>query len=131
MSLARISITLPPKLVVAADRRAVELDRSRSWVVAEALQRYLESAADEPGDYRASVAQTTRAAYVVPGLDPQRRAQLEADLALTPEERIREAEATAKLGEKDIRPWRSNRLLVFDSYEDDLAWDRWADLIPP
>jgi hypothetical protein len=129
MSLARISVTLPPELVVAADRRAVELDRSRSWVVAEALRRYIEGAADERGAL--TVAETARSAYAVPGLDPQRRAQLEADLALTPEERVREAEATAKLGETGDRPRQLNRLLMFDSYEDYLAWGRWADLIPP
>lgn len=35
---ARIAITLPRELLVAADRRARELDRSRSWVIAEAIR---------------------------------------------------------------------------------------------
>ena len=41
MALARISVTVPGSLVAAADRRARDLDRSRSWVVA--------AATNEPG----------------------------------------------------------------------------------
>src|SRR5688572_14341803 len=61
---ARIAITLPARDLAAADRLAVCHDRSRSWIVAEAIRRY---AADE-------------AASAVPptqqGLGESRRAQL-------------------------------------------------------
>jgi metal-responsive CopG/Arc/MetJ family transcriptional regulator len=36
----RISATIPEALVAAADERAKRLDRSRSWVISEALRRY-------------------------------------------------------------------------------------------
>ena len=37
---ARISITLPAEDLAAADRLAAQQDRSRSWIVAEAIRRY-------------------------------------------------------------------------------------------
>jgi predicted transcriptional regulator len=40
-SYARIAITLPPEDLVAADRLAEELDRSRSWVIAEAVRQFV------------------------------------------------------------------------------------------
>ncbi|MGD2154093.1 MAG: hypothetical protein PVG79_12555 [Gemmatimonadales bacterium] len=60
-----------------------------------------------------------------------RRAQLEADLRLTPEERVREAEDTARLVELGRVESGRQRLLVFETYEDYLAWERWADGPPP
>ncbi len=43
MPKARVTITIPEELLAAADRRARELDRSRSWVIADTLQRGLSS----------------------------------------------------------------------------------------
>ena len=37
---ARISITLPARVLATADKLAKRLDRSRSWVVAEAIRRF-------------------------------------------------------------------------------------------
>ncbi len=133
MTLARISVTLRPALVKAADRRARELDRSRSWVVAEALRLYLDAARlgrAEPSR-RDAIRETPGAPYSARGLGDQRLAQLEADLALSPEQRIREAEETARLAESRGRAWRGDRVLMFDRYEDYLAWERSADLPPP
>ncbi|MGH7528616.1 MAG: ribbon-helix-helix domain-containing protein, partial [Gemmatimonadales bacterium] len=39
-SYARVSITLPREVLAAADRHARELDRPRSWVIAEAVRSY-------------------------------------------------------------------------------------------
>jgi len=130
MSLARISVTVRSELVGAADRRAGELDRSRSWVVAEALRLYLEGVGSVPTTQARweMFREAAREPYAVPGLGDQRRAQLEADLALTAEQRVREAEHTAGLSE---RGWQVDRVLMFDRYEDFLAWERWADLTPP
>src|ERR1044071_1211387 len=83
---ARISITLPRELLVAADRRARELDRPRSWIVAEALRGYLSGAPAQPPAVREPASVPSGAA---PGLGPSRLAQLEAALALTPEQRVR------------------------------------------
>lgn len=41
MSLVRVTCTLPADVLKAADGLAKRLDRSRSWVVAEALRRYV------------------------------------------------------------------------------------------
>lgn len=133
MTLARISVTLPPDLVKAADRRARELDRSRSWIVTEALSRYLGAPGSVGGvqSGRDAVYESARDACQVRGLGDYRLAQLEADLALSPEQRIREAEATARTAEMKERAWRGDRVLMFDRYEDYLAWERRADLPIP
>src|SRR5258705_3096168 len=110
MALERISITLPKDVLDAADKRARALDRSRSWVIVEAIRAYGEPTA-------------TPNAVTSPGLGPLRLAQLEADLRLTPERRVHAAEETVRLGESVrgvSRP--ANRLIAFDQYEDYVQW---------
>jgi len=123
---ARIAITLPEPDLAAADRLARRHDRSRSWIVAEGIRRYAaaDDAARAPtgGAHPAPVA----AANAVPsaqGLGPSRRAQLERDLALTPEERVREAEETLRLSEPRSKS-RTHQLAAFDRYDDFLDWKR-------
>ena len=131
MSHARISITLPPELLEAADRCAREANRSRSWVVAEALRLQVEKLAETAGaGSQVQVHETARLPYAALGLGESRTVQLEADLALTPEERVREAERTLALSELGEPAWRGDRLLMFDRFEDYLAWKRWAELAP-
>ena len=77
---ARIAITLPAQDLAAADRLARAQDRSRSWVIAEAIRRYAASGEGEPSRS--------------PGLGPYRLNQLKADLRLSPEERVRAAQRT-------------------------------------
>ena len=98
---ARIAITLPPEDLDQADALALRLDRSRSWVIAEALRQF--------------VAQQAAAA---PPLDPSRRAQLYRDSALTPAQRVREAEVRAQVDATATRP------MEFDTYEAFAAWRR-------
>ncbi len=130
MALARISITLPQDVVAAADRRAAELDRPRSWVVVEALRAYL----SWPASRRNSLVREPTSpsfAAVRPGLSDSRLAQLEADLALTPEQRVREAERTAREGELTRgRARTARRIVQFDRYEDYLDWKRWEGIAP-
>ncbi len=117
MAHSRISITLPRDVLVAADKRARELDRSRSWLIVEAVRTYLTA---DPAQVRAPAP----APYAVtPGLGPQRLAQLQSDLRLTPERRVRAGEETARLGER-VRGARApaNRLISFDRYDDYLEW---------
>ncbi len=115
MTLSRISITIPEELIVEADRKAAQLDRSRSWILVDALRQYLaprlEGVREPAVDYLA-------------GLGPSRSAQLEADLRLTPEERVCEAERTLLVDEARGRPPARDRLLTFDRYEDYLEWQR-------
>jgi hypothetical protein len=48
MALARISITIPRELLAEADGAARQLDRSRSWIVADAVRRYLRAGRTPP-----------------------------------------------------------------------------------
>ena len=120
MAFARISITLPRDVLMAADRWARGLDRSRSWLIAEAIRAYLSGSPPQVRDPAATPYGVTS-----PGLGPLRTAQLESDLRLTPERRIRAAEETARLGER-VRgtPGRPHQVLAFDRYEDYVAWKR-------
>lgn len=115
---ARIAITLPEKDLAAADRLAIRHDRSRSWIVAEAIRRY--AAAD------AAVESSLPKAS---GLGSSRRAQLIHDLSLTPEARVRAAEETLRLTELRSKP-RTHQLAAFDRYEDFLDW-KWNRNIRP
>lgn len=118
MAYTRISITLPGDVLAAADRHAKALDRSRSWLIVEAIRTYLAA----PSQVREA-----QAPYVAPspGLGAQRLAQLQADLRLTPEQRVRAAESTSRLGAL-VSPARgpSQRVLSFDRYEDYVDWKR-------
>ena len=105
---ARIAITLPADALAAADRVAREQQRSRSWVIAEAVRRYVRSL---PTGSR---------------LGESRLAQLMADLRLTPEERVRAAEDTARVSFL-LRPSSGKRVIGFDRYEDYLDWKRRED----
>lgn len=120
MAFTRISITLPRDVLAAADRRARALDRSRSWLIVEAIRAYLSGSPSQ-------VREPAAAPYGVtsPGLGPLRLAQLESDFRLTPERRIRAAEETARLGER-VRGTRGrpHRVLSFDRYEDYIDWKR-------
>ena len=115
MAYARISATLPEEVLVAADRLAAELDRPRSWVIAEALRAWDGSAA------RRVVREVAPAYEVRAGLGEQREAQLRADLALTPEQRVIEAERTARAAPPGPR-WTG--ILTFERFEDYLSWKR-------
>ena len=126
MSITRISITIPRDLLVQADRRAGALDRSRSWVIVEALRAWLAgspSRVREPG--------ATPYDGTSPGLGPQRLAQLESDLRLTPEQRVRAGEENTRLAEQ-VRGSRGrrNRVLSFDCYEDYVDWKRKEQATP-
>src|SRR5207249_9449425 len=118
MPYARIAITLPKDLVAAADRRARELDRSRSRVIAAALRAYLESPPP-----LAQVREPVRPAYGSDAIGSARRAQLERDLARSPAERLRSAEAAARTARAHRAPrGRRHQIIGFDPYDDSYEW---------
>ncbi len=119
---ARIAITLPEKQLAQADRLARRLDRSRSWVVAEAIRCYA-AAEEADGSERALSTKTYARTPIAmaPGLGESRQAQLVRDLSLTPEERVRVAEETLRLSERHRRV-RRHQLVAFDEYSDFLDW---------
>ncbi len=106
---AKIAITLPPEDLAAADRLAAEHDRSRSWIVAEALRQY--------------VARASQSAQAVT-LDDSRHEQLRRDLALTPLERIQAGEESLRvIGRSPTAPV-GNEPLIFEHFDAFLAWSR-------
>jgi predicted transcriptional regulator len=113
---AKIAITIPEDDLAAADALARERDRSRSWVISEAVRRYI-----------ADPARALETAASSRGIGALRRAQLLADLRLTPEERVLAAERTARVGTVRERP-RGQRVIGFDRYEDYLAWKRLEEI---
>jgi len=113
---ARIAITIPEDDLAAADALARERDRSRSWVISEAVRRYT-----------AELAHAPEPASFKPGIGALRRAQLVADLRLSPEERVRAAEETARVGQVRER-LHAERVIGFDRYEDYLAWKRLEEI---
>src|SRR2546422_11145071 len=120
MAFTRISIPLPREVLAAADRRARGLDRSRSWLIVEAIRAYL---AGSPSQVRESAA--TPYGVPSPGLGPLRLAQLESDLRLTPERRIRAAEETARLGGRvGGARGRPHQGLSFCPYRGYVGWKR-------
>lgn len=130
MSYTQISITLPVDVLKATDARAKELDRARSWVIAEALRVYLRGGGTSATATR-QVSEPAAVAYVAakPGVGAYRLAQLEADLALTPEQRVREADRTARDAERlSGRTRPAGTLIAFDRFEDYLRWQRWESI---
>jgi predicted transcriptional regulator len=112
--LARVTITLPKDLLAAADARARHLDRSRSWVVAEALRPYL-----PPDGVREPVH-----AHGAREVAEARRRHLIADLQLAPAERLHQAEDIARLARTAKRRGRRSQVIGFDSYEDYYEWKK-------
>jgi hypothetical protein len=116
---ARIAITLPQDVLAKLDRRAKQLDRSRSRAIVDAIRAYLGAP---------SVVQEPVPAYGTDAVGLARRAQLDRDLARTPAERLAAAEELARLA-RSTRP-RSRagkprqQIIGFDSYEDFYEWKK-------
>ena len=114
--LVRVTITVPRDLLAAADARAKGLNRSRSWVVAEALRTSV--SAD------ASVVREPVVAYGSHDVAEARRLHLAADLRLSPAERLRRAEELGHLARTAQRRARRHQVIAFDSYEDYYEWKK-------
>src|SRR5205809_455443 len=108
MAFTRISITLPRDVLAAADRRARALDRSRSWLIVEALRAYLATPARSPS---AAVREPDAPVYVVREVADARRQHLAADLKRSPAERLRRAEALARVGYGFASEWAADEIL--------------------
>ena len=111
---ARIAITLPAEDLAAADRLAAEQDRSRSWIVAEAVRRYIRE-------------QATPAAGAE--LGASRREQLRRDLDLSPLERVRAAEEGVRIVDL-LAKQTAQEPSSFASFDAFLAWRRQRESSP-
>lgn len=137
MTTRRITVTIPADLVDAADARAEELDRSRSWVVSEALRRSLPRSGFgrlAPSTVREPVLQAydaSSSAGVVDIADEiaaSRRRRIRAELRLSPGERLRRAEELADLAKAAVPRAPRVQIVGFSSYEDYYEWKK-AQLI--
>lgn len=119
--LERITITIPADLVRKADARARREGRSRSWVLSEAVRQYVSESAGKT----VSVQEPARRPYPqATGLGAQRQEQLEADLLLTPTQRVREAEEMYRIALLAHPQPRFEQVVMFDTLEDFFAWKK-------
>lgn len=120
--LVRTSITIPVDVLALADRLARELDRSRSWVLAEGVRRLSQGAKA----HTAAPGVREPAVHPYAGQEAEMEAarlrRLDADLAATPEERLREAEELVRLARMVRPPRNRTQIIGFDSYEDYYRW---------
>ena len=132
---ARIAITLPADDLASADRLAAREDRSRSWIIAEAVRQYVASdATRRSGNLDlVSAPPISNTRDHTPGLGESRQAQLIRDLLLTPEERVHAAEETLRLNEHHASaragPSRARSIVFFDDYGAFLDWKRRQHLL--
>ena len=121
MPYARIAITLPRDVLSTLDRRAKQLDQSRSRVIVAAIRAFL--AAPAPALVREAVP-----AYGTDAFGAARSDQLARDLARTPAERLAAAERLARLARTANPRARARRprqqIIGFDSYEDFYEWKK-------
>src|SRR2546423_12388583 len=118
MAFTRVSIPLPRDVLAAADRRARTLDRSRSWLIVEALRAYLATPAGSPSA-------RVRESDAVQEVADARRQHLAADLKRSPAERLQRAEQLARLARQvRHRGGRRQQVIGFDSYEDFYEWKK-------
>ena len=126
---SRIAITLPKADLAAADKLARAQDRPRSWIIAEAIRRFVVASAPQrapsPAGPPAKSAERDPV-QPAPGLGESRLAQLTRDLALTPEARVRAAEETLRLTDRIRRP-KAQHVIAFDRYLDYIDWQRTRD----
>ncbi len=124
---SRVSITVPAELLTAADQRARELDRPRSWVVSEALRVYLGRAPGVSGEGLSSprrVSEPGGPAYAATEVAAARARHLEADLRLPPAERLRRAEELGRLARERQPRGHRYQVIGFDTYEDFYEWKK-------
>jgi len=131
---SRITITIPAELVDAADVKARILERSRSWVLVEALRQYLaepvrpqlvrERTASPYASTPSPVAEATTPVNAAAEVAASRLRRLRSELALPPLERLRRAEELARLGQPLSQARASAQVVGFDSYEDYYEWKK-------
>lgn len=121
MAHSRISITLPEEVLAAADRLAQALDRSRSWVVAEAI-RLLDSESSSVAPR--AVREAPPPPDGVSEVAEARRRHLVADLHRTAADRLRRSAELAQLARAGRRRGARTQIIGFDCYEDFYAWKK-------
>lgn len=118
LPLARISCTIPEDVLIAADRLAAREQRSRSWVISEALRRYTAQGTVAPRPVRAPA----EPVHVPDDAAGERAQQLRDDLRLPPAERLARAEELMAFARAN-HPRRSGAQIIgFETLDDFSAW---------
>jgi len=105
---ARIAITLPSDTLREADALAARLDRSRSWVVAEAIRQFAAA-------HRAAAPAPDTSVAV---LGASRHEQLRRDAALTAEARVLQGEEVMAVGAPPAHPDAVRSFPSYDAFRD-------------
>lgn len=119
----RVTCTVPAAVLRSADRLAARLDRSRSWVVTEAMRRLVTAPEASPSPAHEATSPRLQRAFRA-----AEQARLASDLVLPPAERVRISEAIARTTPAGRRGPQGNRVLQFDTFESYLDWKRFAGL---
>jgi hypothetical protein len=127
MAITRISITLPRELAKAIDAKARELDRSRSWVIAEAARQFVETGSPVGGAPAAAVRESSPV-IATSEIAAARRRHLHTEAKLSPGERVWRAEDLTRIARQSQRRRPRRQVIGFDSYEDFYEWKK-ADRI--
>lgn len=109
---ARIAITLPQEVLAAADREARRLDRSRSWIIAEAIRRF-----EQP----AAVRETAWSPYATSLAEQARTRHLRAQADLSPGECLQRAEELLQLA-PPRRGSPAKQVIGFSHWDDFARW---------
>lgn len=122
LSLRRISMTIPGEVLRQADLLARRWSRSRSWVISEAIRQL----AAEPGSSAVPsvVAEPSVPGYAAAEIARARTTQLQRNLALSPAERLRQAEGLVNLGRAVRRRPARRQIIAFDTLEDFARWKK-------
>ena len=122
MPYTRISLTIPAALLRELDKRAKSHGgRARSRLVAEAIRSYLGGTTDSgTAAQQQRVAEKAWAPYQ-PAFAQARLDLLKANLALSPAQRLKQAENLLLL---TPRRARRHQVLGFDSYDEYYEWKK-------
>jgi hypothetical protein len=90
--LERVTITIPQPLLAAADDLAAQLDRSRSWILAEAVRRMVSSYPGTPAPGPVPRGPTPTRSVARPAASPAVHSRLTKAVSLTPAARLQAAE---------------------------------------
>lgn len=120
---ARIAITLPAPVLATADRLAKRLDRSRSWVIAEAVRQFASGAQyPEQSPRHSTVREPVASAFQAGQVAEARVRLLESGLAQSPAERLQRAEELLQLARLARPRGRRKQVVAFDSWEEFALW---------